>query len=220
MNGKVLVVLASRDRPGALKVMLETFHATQSGNADVVVYVDEDQREQYASLRCSQVIGPRIGPVGSLNRLVEMYPGYSVYGAATDDCRFLTPNWDQWLLETTARFPGQIGAMSPHQPRSNRMDFPYVTGRWVEALGCLCPSTATHYYWDVAVEIIAEQLGCLAWASDEEFSIEHDEMMPVRDKDELLRMLYKDGREVLLTLAFKRKEMMMKLVEARESVAV
>ena len=81
----------------------------------MAVYVDEDQKDQYAGIdkRAMLTVGKRVGQCAALNALHSNHPGYLVYGAATDDCEFMTSGWDQWVLRARESFPGRVGAISP-----------------------------------------------------------------------------------------------------------
>lgn len=182
MNGRVLVCIASRDRPDALVAAIDSILAT-SERADVAVYIDEDQYDLYQQFfarkdpRQKFVSGERVGPIGSLNRLSQLFKDYNAYGAGTDDCIFKTKDWDLWVLRESDRFPKQIGAMAPHHFGNRaRMDFPYVTNAWIQTLGFFAYSLCYHFYWDVILEDLARSLDVARYATDEEFSIEHSDM--------------------------------------------
>ena len=70
MNGRILVVCASRGRPTRLARMLDSVKKT-STLADVAVYIDEDQKDDYAYLadKCMMLVGDRIGQCASLNQI-------------------------------------------------------------------------------------------------------------------------------------------------------
>ena len=137
MNGRVLVMCASRGRPGELLRMLRSVRET-STCADVAVYVDEDQVEDYVQAQglATVVIGPRLGQCRSLNHLAKKFRGYEAYGAATDDSCFRTSGWDRWVMQTAEMFPSRVGAIAPFSGGDlPRMDFPWVTRGWLETVG-------------------------------------------------------------------------------------
>lgn len=175
----VLVVVASRNRAGSLNRMLAS--VARTSKAEVAIYADEDQRDFYAAFATHRLtVGPRIGPVASLNALVRNNPGFDVYAAATDDCEFETPGWDDWLLEQ--KFPGGIGAMAPYVEGSpGALDFPAVTSRWIEAIGHLGHPGFRHFYWDLAIQVAAEHCGCCRRAEAHEFSVRHHGIAPEVD---------------------------------------
>lgn len=202
-----LVMCASRSRPELLDGMLRSVVATSE--AEVAVYVDEDQRDLYAD--CLQLphihytVGPRIGPCASLEALAANHPGFDAYGAATDDCEFLTPDWDGWMLE-------QCGRPRFFSPNGPRMDFPWMSGPALRALGSFVPTPKNliggdfqfrHYYWDVALEVLADSVGALVRTSGE-FVIRHHEIDPTYSQSEQQWILGADARALALWAAFSR----------------
>jgi len=225
MNGRVLVVCASRGRRDRLDRMVASVLRT-STKADIAVWEDEDdpQAEPRLSGDYNQVVGPRLGPCRSLNKLVAMFPDYEAYGAATDDCTFETPGWDEWVLGQVKSFEGGVGAIAPHSDQSvPRMDFPWVTNRWVEAAGSFIPLGTYQAYWDVALQLVGEATQ-IRFAKPDEFRIWH-ESMEVSDRAGMdskeprtfmfyLYHLYNDAQIVCVWLAHERKLLVDKLTEA------
>lgn len=228
MSDRVLVVCASRDRVYSLDRMIDSVLMTAK-NADIAVYIDEDQTEDYDRewhKRVFPTFGPRLGPCRSLNHLVTLYQGeYLAYGAATDDSTFGTLGWDEWVIRTAKAFPGQIGAMSPHHDnflplgtrgtlmnrRRPRMDFPWVTAKWFEAVGWFCCPNCHSFYWDVVVELIGEMTQ-IAYAGPRDFEMMHDSA-PSLNNDHILA----DAQHAMLCTAFERKEAVERI---REAIAV
>ena len=212
---KILAVLASRDRNIPLERMLRSFYWT-STQADVAVYIDDDQQEMYAELmtRLPQVlwhVGPRVGPCKAMNALAAKHPGYAAYGAATDDCEFAATGWDRWVMNECEKMPGGIGCLAPFTDAAfnhggSRMDFPWVSARWLELLGYLALPGCYCVYWDVALEILAEQTH-ISRATPEEFRITHDAAISSGASEWFLR----DARDAILWLAFERPEVLKKL---------
>lgn len=216
-NGRVLVCVASRDRNLALVRMIQSVLQT-SEKADVAIYIDDDQYldywpkiEPFAQTRGIYVLkGPRIGPVASLNAIAEKITSYSVYAAATDDSEYVTPGWDQWLLETAEAKQG-FAVMGSCIPGSNRLDFPCVTRGWIDAIGHFAYPGAKHFYWDVFLEVIADEVGCLVQSTSEQFLQKHDDA----PTEEIAGKLTFDGSAVLTALAKDRKTIVEKMRKAR-----
>lgn len=181
-NGRILVMCASRGRPHSLEHMTRSVRET-SAKADVVAYADSDQKELYQGLSCQTSFGPRVGQCRSLSALAMKYPGYDVYGAATDDCLFRTKGWDDWVLKVASEFPSRVGAIAPFTSEYGRMDFPWVTEGWLSAAGVFCPIDTRHSYWDVGLQVAAEQVAFKA-ATMEEFFIEHLALPPALEDGE------------------------------------
>lgn len=177
----------SRGRPEPLMGMIESVTRT-APLADVAVYLDQDNRDAYPEdlgRNVKLTVGPRIGPTSSFNMLVRENPGYDAYGAATDDSSFGRPGWDRWVLEKTAEFGARIGAMSPYVPDSERMDFPWVTREWINALGYFAYAGCHHFCWDVCVEILG-QSSQIAYAGPADFMMHHHEEPHIGDSNTML----------------------------------
>lgn len=186
---KLLVAIASRGRPRLLQRAVDTIRATAHGEVRVAVYIDNDEEKLYGRLRGAVVhFGERVGPVASLNKLVDCNPGYEAYGAATDDCEFLTPGWDQWVSETAKSFRGGVGVMGPYVPESpGSLDFPWVTAQWYRALGYFGYRHFFHNYWDVALQILGDQVRSIRRAMGDQFLIQHlEQATGLSDKEVLM----------------------------------
>lgn len=181
MNGRILVMCATRNRPSELNDMCQSVRQT-SDCADIVAYVDEDQADLYRDAQCRIVVGPRVGMCESLTHLCATHPGYDVYGMATDDCIFRTRAWDEGVLNWAGANP--VLAIGPFTERACRMDFVWLTAGWIERAGAFCPIATRHYYWDVALQIAAEQAGCFKPCNRTEFFIDHLNMPVLNEGDE------------------------------------
>lgn len=223
MNGRVLVVCATRDRSHLIGNMVDSIYAT-STRADVAIYVDDDHPDDAAGVdsRATIVVGPRIGPCASLNELVRKFPGYEAYGAATDDCEFMTPGWDRWVLECCRLAPEGIALIAPRCESDFRMDFPWATARWIEVVGSFCGVDTHHYYWDVALELLGE-LTSIAYAKESEFSIRHFGVMAGKGQGDqdfptgigiMAYYAHADARTVCIWMFKERRQLIRKLQAA------
>jgi hypothetical protein len=189
-----------------------------STEADVAVFVDDDQREVYAGTdsRAQVVVGKRRGQCASLNALQNVHPGYLAYGAATDDCEFVTPSWDRWVIQARESFAGNVGAIAPRCEMDQRMDFPWFTDRWIKVAGGFCPVGTQHEYWDLALELVAEQVA-IAYAKPGECDIvhhsepatdltDHPDMLPTESAIWMLKNC-QDGRFACAWLAHNRRQL-------------
>ena len=198
---RILVMCASRDRPAQLRTMIDSVHET-SVNADVAVDIDEDQRAEYSRLGGVRlVVGPRIGPCQSLNCLFSTFNTYLAYGAATDDCTFLTHGWDNWVLRTARSFKNGIGVMAPYlEGQVRTMDFPWATAAFIRTVGFFAYSKLYHFYWDVLLEILGEGR-CAAYAGPDDFQVAH----PTHPSSNLAEHMLQDSHEFTRWCAFHRK---------------
>lgn len=212
---RIGVLVPTRDRPEELRGLIASLRAT-STRADALVYVDDDQRDLYLDIEQKEMLscdgrvifhhGSRVGPVASFNALVSANPGYSVYGAATDDSRFLTTGWDKWVVETARGFTGGIGAISPHLPGIRYMSFPYLTRRWIAVCGWFAYPPAYHFCWDTIIELIAEPVG-LVYAPADEFSVSH----PNHTSSNLPGHFERDARSFLFWAIRERRDIIERL---------
>lgn len=215
---------ASRSRPKQLNRMVESVFST-SEEAAVAVYIDEDQRHEYAGIdqRVLVTVGKRVGQCAALNLLHARNAGCLAYGAATDDCEFVTPGWDRWVLRARDRFPGRLGAIAPRCDQDMRMDFPWFTNAWLKVTGDFCPLGTRHEYWDLALELVAEQVA-ITYAKKGEFDIVHHseqptdltdnpDMLPTEAAIWMLRNS-QDGRFACAWLAHNRRPLIQALQEA------
>src|SRR6185369_6154671 len=97
------------------------------------------------------------------------------------------------------------------------------TDAWLKAAGAFCPLATQHEYWDVALELVAEQVA-IAYAQLGEFDIAHHSEPPTDVTDNphaipletaiwVLRNS-QDGRWVCAWLAHNRRLMIQVLREA------
>jgi hypothetical protein len=209
---RVLVMCASRGRPDRLNRMIESVRRT-STKADVAIYLDDDNHHLYGDHKADFcVVGERVGQCRSLNALCEKFHDYSAFGAATDDCVFETVGWDDWVIETTNSFKGKVGAIAPRCEVVDRMDFPWLTRRWVDVARGFVPYACEHFYWDVGLEWVGEMTQ-IAFAKKSEFHISHEGIMPEPEKpsdtpsDYQLRIIrsHTDARTTLNWLALHRR---------------
>lgn len=189
MNGKVLVVIPSRDRPVHAYSAMVSANSPQS---DVKIYVDDDQRDLYKDLiechgedRGWCVVGPRVGPVAAANQVIEQNPEYSAYGLITDDSRITTKDWATWLLEAFSQCPNQVGVVSPYHNHGNHVDMPFVSQAWLKAVGWFACPDCYHYCWPTITGLIGE-MSAIVHAPMQKFAIEHadhaqDHAKQVRD---------------------------------------
>ena len=221
---KLLVMCASRSRPYHLQRMIRSVRET-STEADIAVYVDEDQAGVYPDTNPQVMVkvGKRIGQCESLNALYHAHPGYLAYGAATDDCEFTSQGWDKWVLKAIDLLPQGVGAIAPRCETDWRMDFPWLTEGWLKVVGEFCPAGTLHEYWDVVLELLAEQVG-IVYARKGEFDLVHH-AEPATDTTDNGQMLAtemaiwvlknaQDGRYACAWLAHNRRAVIAQLRKA------
>lgn len=170
----VAVLCPTRSRPGQFSELVRSVAETSS--AQVIAYVDEDQREMYRGLqseRCILHVGPQVGPVASANALVTAYSDHEAYGLITDDSTVIIPGWDQWLMESLTAFPNRIAVVSPYHNHGNHVDMPFVSKEWIEVVGWYAYPKAFHYCWPIITGLIGE-MSAIVHAPMQRFAIQHE----------------------------------------------
>lgn len=183
---RIGILIPSRGRPEELKRAIESVRAT-SRHADCLIYIDDDddsyqQIEQQESQRMDgRAIfhhGSRVGPVGALNHLVSVNPGYGAYGHIADDCEITTKGWDEWLLANLDLVVSPRVSLGPH------VDLPFVARAWVDKLGWFAYPGNYHTGWPTVTGCLAAALGRLTYAPGEKFFIQHT-MLPSTNQEHL-----------------------------------
>jgi hypothetical protein len=140
-------------------------------------YVDDDEIGSYpVGWGPTWASGPRVGPVAAMNKLVELNPDYDLYGMVPDDAVMETPGWDQRMAEVAARFEGGVGVVSPAHNLGDHDDMPFVTKRWVEALGWFAYPGVYHWAWPTVISALGE--GIQAIVRPKDVVIRHDHAAP------------------------------------------
>jgi hypothetical protein len=183
----ILIICPSRGRPQYLEKMIASFVKTSSV-AHLVVRIDDDQKEMYASTKLSNRVfmdcGPRIGPGGSINgsAYVSMRMAkernnltlrpYEAFCAAPDDAEFVTPGWDTYALETIRSFPGRIGVVSAAHDQGTFLNYPCVSKEWIEVLGWYAHPTIYHFCWDTMHELLGDATN-IVYAPRDKWLMDH-----------------------------------------------
>lgn len=172
----IAVLCPTRGRPDTCSYMIRS--VIDSSEAHVLIYMDEDDETRpplgsWNSPRVKVETGPRIGPVASCNRLVELYPDYDLYGIITDDSIVTTPGWDDWAEQVLRHAPGRICVISPHHSYGDHVDMPFVTKEWIKATGWYACPDCYHYSWPTVTGLIGE-MSAIVHAPEHKFSITHD----------------------------------------------
>lgn len=238
MNGRILVMCASRGRTSRFARMVDSVRKTAT-IADIVVYVDDDQTEEYGPLITSlgdgirMLVGPRIGQCASLNHLAKKCPGYEAYGSATDDCTFETEGWDKWVMNAKAGFRGGVGLISPWVNQNTpaldgvehpRMDFPWCTAEWLDIVGTFTMVNTRHQYWDVALQLVGE-MTAIAFAKRTEWEIWH-EALAVEERDDdslkdvgkLMYQIYHIHNDARIVTTWAAKERQSRIAQINKAI--
>jgi hypothetical protein len=197
----VLVLLPTRERPElAARCVESVFETARDPETAVALYVDHDCFADYAphfekydpsvvSLsnrmnrtevrsgigRVLLISGPRVGPVASTHTMINMgIEQFDVYGMANDDCTFVSPGWDSYLLDAVKTKPGRMAIVSAAHDKGDQVNFPWMTRELYSTLGWYYWTGNFHYCVDTILELIGEATNTLVYAPRDKFLIYHD----------------------------------------------
>lgn len=173
---RILVMIPSRDRPEECVTACRSVWDTAI-SAVPAIYVDDDQESAYRDAFRKEVqpmflVGPRVGPVASINRLAQGWPQYAAYGMITDDTTMTTKGWDGWLLDALKQFPNRVAVVSPYHNQGNHVDMPFVSREWMDATGWFAYPRCFHYAWPIITGLIGE-MSAIVHAPFDRFAVHH-----------------------------------------------
>lgn len=176
---KFAMITPTRGRPGRFAEMMESALHTAERVEDVTLYAvldaDDPELDRYLSSLPRAVVvtvqgrRERLGHAFQNGAERAMHDGAQVLMMNGDDVIFRTPNWDRAVREAFARYPDGLALVYPNDGNGNiglhdrevRGNHWFVTRRWVEFVGCFCPSHLEHYCSDTVPERIAAAAGRL-----------------------------------------------------------
>lgn len=151
-----IAVTCPTRRPDEFKRMVGTIQAS-APSVTVLAYTDDcdPEREPIEGVRFHR--GTKLGPCRSVNRLVEVFPEYDIYGVCPDDAGF-TPgqDWAPFVEQVFSEFPKGIGVLSPAHRLGPFVNFPFVSKRWIDTLGWFAFPPMYHFCWDTVLEALGE----------------------------------------------------------------
>jgi hypothetical protein len=180
----LLMLCPSRGRPGNIADLLAAWRETSSGDASLVVAVDDDDPEldAYRALEAEDlaiVVGPRLRIGGTLNVLAPAFAeDYAAVGFLGDDHRPRTPGWDGRLVEALRELGGGVVYGNDLLMGEKLPTAVAISSEIVRALGFLVPPGMVHMYFDNFWKGLGESLGRLHYLED--VVIEH--MHPIAEK--------------------------------------
>lgn len=183
----MLVVVPSRGRPRNIAALADAWTATQAG-ADVIVAVDDDDqtRGDYIDVVASHprfdlVIGPRLGMVGSLNKVAVAHCNmYDAVGFCGDDHRPRTVNWDQRVCEALSDLGTGIVYGDDLIQGERLPTAAFMTSDIIRTLGWMSPPGLRHLFVDNAWRSLGCALEAFRYLPD--VVIEH--LHPIAQKAE------------------------------------
>lgn len=149
-----LVMLApTRGRPRAARALVQAFEATQSGQASLVLAVDEDDPElpRYLDLDWPDtIVGSRLRLGGTLNLLGPAAVGAGAWavGFLGDDHRPRTSDWDVEFLAALRGMGSGVVYGDDGFQHENIPTAVAITADLIHALGWMVPPGMVHLYLD------------------------------------------------------------------------
>lgn len=172
---KFALICPSRERPHRFAAMLSSALARATDAPSIQVYgvLDADDPELSTYLKMDPnhtefiVQGKRELLSVAFQRGAEqaLAHGFDVLMMCGDDVLFRTRGWDD---KVRAAFPSDgLALVYPADGNGNkglhdgdvRCNHWFVTRRWVEVVGCFCPTVFEHFCSDTVPERIAQQAG-------------------------------------------------------------
>jgi len=208
------VLCPSRGNPEGLKRLIGNVQRT-SQSAEVLAYVDTDERDAYADVLqgVQHIIGPRVGLVASVNALVMSYPAYSTYVLAGDDVSIGPKGWDVWLEKQFEKFPGRLGVVSAHHNGGEWCNFPALSREWIATMGHFGWPLCKHYAFDTILQLLGEGTD-LVHSQATQMHIQHD----IRDEAQKLPAIKEDAVVFMVWCVEVRKKFIAKLNDKRRAL--
>ena len=180
---RLLTICPSRIRPDRLSQMMRSWDETQSGNCDIVVYVDENDPKvnEYKNIKLKSnqniLYGERKHLVSVLNYCCSIYPDYEYYNEINDDHIYRTNDWDEKLInliKTKGNGWGISFGKSLIFPDNNPDPLPsgiVISGNIIKALGYIVTPLLQHTYTDDYYRALGK--GIDKYFKDNDVIIEH-----------------------------------------------
>lgn len=170
---KLLVVVPSRGRPRNIAALADAWTAT-AATADVIVAVDDDDptRGDYLDIVASHprfdlVIGPRLGMVGSLNKVaLANSTVYDAIGFLGDDHRPRTPGWDDLIRHALGVLGTGIVYGNDLIQGERLPTAAFMTTDIIRTLGWMSPPGLRHLFVDDSWLALGRALGAITYLPD------------------------------------------------------
>jgi hypothetical protein len=176
-NSQISILCPSRGRPELAKKMIDTALATATVAPEIKLYLNDDDPAlpTYKALIDSRFyeVGPDRSTCYSWNKLAETASGEILF-LMGDDAEFLTPGWDQRIVDTFNEYPDRIACVYPITNVVNRKKNPHfcIHKNWVTVVGYFVPPQFWHYYVDTWIANVAGRLQRLRCLDDVVVSIQ------------------------------------------------
>jgi hypothetical protein len=193
MSDRILLIMPTRGRPwSALEAIASVMkNATEPDSVEIVIIQDEDDRDQFEFSTFGNIqthILPRYKFIQSVNIGLAKRKWFFEWVAwLGDDCRYLTPRWDDLLREHK-----ELVVFGPDGHQDERMaTHPFIRKCIPESLGYLLPQELIHGCADTFIEALAREIGSIAY--DPRIKMEH--LHPTAGKGKM-DQTYLDAQQV------------------------
>jgi len=146
------ILVPSRNRPHNIIELKKSFVETCTGNTDLIVLVDDDDKdiEEYKKIEgINLIIGPRLRIGGTLNKFApEIASRYKNIGFLGDDHRPRTHGWDTTFINELNRIKVGIVFGNDLYHKGNLATSVTMTSNIVTTLGYMCVPGSIHLFID------------------------------------------------------------------------
>ena len=169
---KISILCPSRGRPERFAAMLESALETaarpQDFTVDVLLDHDDAALAAYQETGANRVVTWHFAERRTVPAAFEFLAGQAdgdILMLGSDDVIFKTRGWDDRVREAFAQFPDHLALVYPSDGHGNgkagdvKGNHWFVTRRWVDVVGCFCPSEFEHFCCDTVPEKIAALAG-------------------------------------------------------------
>jgi hypothetical protein len=177
MENKILVICPTRTRYDKIHQTIEAFIKTQTGFADLLIAMDEDDRDGYTFTDYEHEyikieVNPRIRMIPTVNLVANKYCNeYKYIGFIGDDHMFRTRGWDKIFLDKLEEM--KVGIVYGNDLLQGRelATAGFLTSNIVSTLGYIAIPELIHLYMDTFWMSLGRALGKLEYFED--VTIEH-----------------------------------------------
>lgn len=178
MKKEIIVIVPSRGRPDNAERLVESWKNTTQGKSLILFVLDGDDYQQYNTFVTISGIETVVIPkkrellTAKLNMFCEDWEeeGAEVISFMGDDCVFLTPGWEDRILEWQRENKG-ICYCNDLLQGENLPNNVFIHNDIVSALGFMAPPVLQHYFIDNYWKDLGIRLGKLKYFP--EIVIEH-----------------------------------------------
>ncbi len=158
MNSKISLLLPTRGRPLLVKRLFQSIieHTAEVGNLEIILYLDEDDKESHgiqdSRLNIVKIIGPRLTMGGYNTKCLERSSGKLIM-LMNDDLVICTPQWDQIIIDFAHTISDDHFLAFPNDCEAGRhmCTFPIMSRKTCDVLKMPYPNEYNALYIDVHI---------------------------------------------------------------------